>query len=166
MLKTRKYKIVEKCRICSSNHLVSLINFNKVALGNNLLDEKKQALEAEEYPLEVLNCKNCNHFQLKYSVNPEILYTTNYTYLSGIGLAFVRHIHDYVDWIERKTNLSKLSIVVDVGSNDGTCLEVFKDKGYNVCGVDPAYLPANISTLPNFSIILLTVCLLKKLFIV
>ena len=65
--------------------------------------------------------------------------------MSGVGLAFVQHINDYVDWIEKKTNISKSSIIVDVGSNDGTCLKVFKDKGYNVCGVDPAKLPANIA---------------------
>ena len=102
MLNSKKYKIVKKCRLCSSNNLVNFINFTSIALGNNLLNTKKEALEAEEYPLEVLKCKNCNHFQLKHSVLPKILYTTNYTYLSGVGLAFVQHINDYVDWIEKR----------------------------------------------------------------
>ena len=139
------YKNIQKCRLCNSVSLNSFINFDNVALGNNLQSNFKKAKMAEEYPLEVLNCQSCNHFQLSCSVRPEILYATNYTYLSGIGKSFVKHLKNYVKWIENKVNLSRPAVVVDVGSNDGSCLSIFKKNGHKVCGVDPARLPAKLA---------------------
>ena len=52
MLNSKKYKIVKKCRLCSSNNLVNFIDFTSIALGNNLLNTKKEA-EAEEYPRSI-----------------------------------------------------------------------------------------------------------------
>ena len=145
MLNNKYFKLTNECRLCKSKNLMSFVDFGSVALGNNLQDSKENALNANEYPLEIFRCLNCNHFQLSGKVDPEDLYATNYTYLSGIGSSFVTHIKKYVSWIEGKTNLLKNSVVVEIGSNDGSCLEVFKKKGYKVCGVDPASLAAKIA---------------------
>jgi SAM-dependent methyltransferase len=149
MQSNENFRTISECRLCSSKKLSSFINFGSIALGNNLQSTKKGAFNVDEYPLEVLNCEACNHFQLSAAVKPDILYATNYTYLSGIGSSFVKHIKTYVDWIEEKTNISKSSVVVDIGSNDGTCLDVFKKKGYDVCGVDPADIAVKISREKN-----------------
>ena len=69
-----------------------------------------------------MNCKSCNHFQLNISVSPNLLYATNYTYLSGIGVSFVNHIKDYVKWIIKTCELNQPAVIIDIGSNDGTCL--------------------------------------------
>ena len=68
-----KFRIIKECRLCSSKKLSSLINFDSIALGNNLQNSQKKAMDADEYPLEVLNCSVCNHFQLSAADNPESL---------------------------------------------------------------------------------------------
>ena len=111
---------------------------------------------AEAYPLVLEQCQKCHHFQLNSSVKPDILYATNYTYLSGIGLSFRNHIIEYVEWVKKRTNIHKDSFVFEIGSNDGTCLKEFKSLGLKVCGVDPAKKPSlianknNIHTINNF----------------
>ena len=60
---------------------------------------------------------------MSFSVSPKILYATNYTYLSNIGVSFVNHIKEFVNWIEDKCKLSKEHFVFEIGSNDGTCLK-------------------------------------------
>jgi len=143
----KKYKKIHKCRLCKKKNLKSFVNFGAVPLGNDLLKTFNKAVKAKTYPLKVLKCLNCNHFQLSHSVSPKILYQTNYTYLSGVSDTFKLHFKKYVDWINRYTKLYNLkkAKVLDIGSNDGTCLVYFKKKGCRVLGVDPAFLPAKIA---------------------
>ena len=94
-------------------------------------------------------CQSCHHFQLNCSVNPKILYATNYTYLSGIGASFREHISEYVQWVSKKSKIKKNDFVFEIGSNDGTCLKEFKSVGFKVCGVDPAKKPSSIANKNN-----------------
>ena len=57
----------------------------------------------------------------------------------------VIHLKKYAKYITKKINLKKKSIVLDIGSNDGTCLMNFKKKGMNVLGIDPAKKPCQIA---------------------
>ena len=133
------------CRLCNSKNIQKFIDFGSTPLGNNLKEKKEISHNVESYDLKVMRCNDCQHFQLSISILPELLYATNYTYLSGIGPSFVKHIKKYVTWVLDKTCLKTPGVIVDIGSNDGTCLKFFKQKGYFVCGVDPAQKPSEIA---------------------
>ncbi len=141
----KNFSEITSCRLCKSNALEVFIDFLDVPLGNNLQETKELSKKVESFELKVMRCSDCNHFQLSVSVLPELLYATNYTYLSGIGLSFVNHIKDYVKWIVEKYNIVGSDVVIDIGSNDGTCLKYFKERGFNVCGIDPAQKPSEIA---------------------
>ena len=72
---------INQCRLCNSRSLKSFFNFGNVALGNDLQPSADMARRSKAYPLNIMRCSNCNHFQLSVSVNPDILYANNYTYL-------------------------------------------------------------------------------------
>ena len=138
-------RALKECRLCGTSDLGCFIDFGQVSLGNNLQLSAQQAKEVDAYRLDVIRCHECGHFQLGHAVAPEILYATNYTYLSGIGSSFVKHIAAYAQWIDEQCDLPMHAVVVDVGSNDGTCLKAFQSRGHTVCGVDPASLAAGIA---------------------
>ena len=92
-----------------------------------------------------MQCSACNHFQLSISINPRILYAKNYTYLTGVTKTFKRHFYDYSNMLIKKCKLKKGSLVLDIGSNDGTCLSYFKKNGMKVIGIDPAKKPSKIA---------------------
>jgi len=138
-------RALKECRLCGSSHLTGFIDFGSVPLGNNLQTTSQQAKEVGAYKLNVVRCHQCSHFQLGHAVAPDLLYATNYTYLSGIGSSFVKHISAYAQWISERCDLPLKALVVDIGSNDGTCLKAFHNRGYTVCGVDPASLAAGIA---------------------
>lgn len=138
-------RAITSCRLCGAGQLQRYVDFGDVALGNNLQETREAALAAATYPLELNRCSTCGHFQLGHAVAPELLYATNYTYLSGIGPSFVKHFGEYATWAAEKTGVGTGSLVVDVGSNDGTCLKAFQALGATVCGVDPASLAARIA---------------------
>jgi 2-polyprenyl-3-methyl-5-hydroxy-6-metoxy-1,4-benzoquinol methylase len=131
--------------LCGHSERSQYIDFGQVPLGNNLQETAEAARAAHAYPLVLERCGACGHFQLGHAVAPELLYATNYTYLSGIGPSFVRHFAEYAAWADNHELLQPGALVVDIGSNDGTCLKAFQDRGYRVCGVDPASLPATIA---------------------
>ena len=102
------------CRLCKSFYLKKVVDFFDVPLGNNLQETKELSDNVESFNLKIMRCSDCGHFQLSVSVSPELLYATNYTYLSGIGLTFVNHIKDYVKWIISNYNIKTPDVVVDI----------------------------------------------------
>jgi len=145
LTKLNNYKILRSCRLCNSKKIREVFNFSPMPIGNDLKNSKKLSIGAIRFPLKLMNCKNCNHFQLSISINPKILFARNYTYLTGISDTFKYHFKTYADWIIKKCNLKNSALVIDIGSNDGTCLNYFKKKKMKVLGIDPAKLPSSIA---------------------
>ena len=143
MLNNYKSKKLNLCRICKGKNLINILDFGNTPLGNDLQRNKRKKVLT--FKLSLNRCKNCKHFQLSHSVNPKLLYAKNYTYLSGISDSFLKHFQDYSKWIINKIKLKKNDLVVDVGSNDGSCLSFFKRNGCRVIGVDPASEPVKIA---------------------
>ena len=132
------YYFRNTCRMCGSDQLVQTVSLTPTPPGNDLLTESELDKKESKYPLDLFFCSNCHHIQLGHPVNPEILYQKNYTYVSATSAQFVRHLRDYAtDMIER-FELEPGMLVADIGSNDGTCLGFFQEKGMKVVGVDPA----------------------------
>ena len=154
--KLNNYKKVNYCRLCNSKKVKLIHNFGLIPLGNNLQRNILKSLKCKKYPLTLMNCQECNHFQLSISVNPKILYAKNYTYLTGVTKAFRKHFFDYTKWVIKKCGLKKNSSILEIGSNDGTCLNFFKKNNMKVLGIDPANKPCaiannkGIKTLNNF----------------
>jgi SAM-dependent methyltransferase len=150
------YKKINYCRLCNSKKIKLIHNFGLIPLGNNLQGSILKSLKCQKYPLALKNCQECNHFQLSISVDPQILYAKNYTYLTGVTKAFRKHFFDYSKWVIKKCGLKKNSSILEIGSNDGTCLNFFKKNNMKVLGIDPANKPCaiandkGIKTLNNF----------------
>lgn len=145
MEKNKPFLPIKECRLCNSNNLEDFLNLGEIPLGNNLQTDINKAISCSAYPLKIKRCNNCDHFQLSVSVDPELLYAKNYTYLSSIGASFVSHLEEYANWACKRFSLKENTLVIDIGSNDGTCLKFFKDKRCNVLGVDPASVPSEIA---------------------
>ena len=143
------------CRLCGSEDLKSALRLNSTPPANEFV--KKNELEKVQnlYPLELFLCQSCSHVQLLDIVDPRILFS-NYVYVSGTSSVFRKHFHDYYHWVNKFVMINNDSLVIDIGSNDGTLLKIFKDNGVKVLGIDPALEIAKkasesgIKTLPFF----------------
>ena len=89
------------------------------------------------YPLDLYFCEDCTHAQLLDVVDPSVLYR-NYVYVSGTSEVFVKHFRKYAEYVTTSFGIKTGSLVVEIGSNDGTLLQSFKDIGMQVLGIDPA----------------------------
>ena len=126
------------CRVCESTNIKQALKLTPTPPGNNFLSEQNLNSLEILFPLELDFCSDCYHIQLGHVVEPEFLFQNDYSYVSSTSGIFVEHLKDYADSITKRINLNKNSFVIDIGSNDGTCLSFFKEKGMVVLGVDPA----------------------------
>ena len=142
--------------MCRSENLEKILELEASPPGNNFIKENSHLQNEQRFPLELYFCTHCSHIQLGHIVDPEYLFQNNYSYVSSTSKVFVEHLHQYSDYVSAMLDLDRDSFVIDIGSNDGTCLQGFQNKGINVLGVDPATEVANIAnsngieTIPDF----------------
>jgi SAM-dependent methyltransferase len=128
-------RVVEniKCLACDSDNIHIALDLGLQPLANNY----KESVESTEdrYPLAVKLCYSCKHLQLSHSVDPAIIYK-NYLYATGTN----QTIQDYCKWFANfiQEYIGVTGKVLDIGCNDGTQLNYFKDLGFDTYGIDPA----------------------------
>lgn len=145
MMSDKGYFKKNICRICQSQDLQKVVELTPTPPGNNFVFENDLDKLEQTFPLDLYFCKNCFHIQLGHVVDPQYLFQNDYSYVSSTSSVFVKHLSDYADYAVESLGLKKSSLVIDIGSNDGTCLKHFKKLGMNVLGVDPATSIAEIA---------------------
>ena len=114
-----------------------------VNMGKSPISEKyvkKEDLEniIPKVSLNLYFCKNCSHVQLIDVVNPDFLWA-DFTFKTARDIKLINHFKDYVERVINVQQINDKDLILDIGSNDGTLLQCFKDKGFqNILGVDPA----------------------------
>lgn len=143
------------CRLCGGKSLENVFSLTPTPPANAFVGAEALHRVQDAFPLDLHFCRGCAHLQLLDVVDPEILFE-NYVYVSGTSPVFVDHFKSYAASVVAATTPAAQSLVVDIGSNDGTLLRFFKQAGLRVLGVDPAKKIAaaatasGIETLPLF----------------
>ena len=144
-MQSNSFYLRDTCRMCDSLNLSKAMVLTPTPPGNDFLLKEELGRQEHLYPLELYFCEDCFHIQLGHVVDPKILYQKNYTYVSATSAHFVKHLASYADDMIKRFKLKGNSMIVDIGSNDGTCLSFFKSNGMKVLGIDPATEVAQIA---------------------
>jgi hypothetical protein len=113
---------------------VDVINLGKQSLTGVFPKNVKD--KVTRGPLIVALCKNCSLLQLRHSYNTEELYGLNYGYRSSLNSSMVNHLRNKAITLVKNYKITKKDFIIDIGSNDGTFLNFFKNYK-NLIGVDP-----------------------------
>lgn len=81
--------------------------------------------------------KTCGHVQQLDVIDPDCLWDS-YTYISGEAKGMPEHFQAVSLKILDRVEPEADSLVVDIGSNDGSLLKYFQAAGHRVLGIDPA----------------------------
>lgn len=125
------------CRLCGGRDLDLVLKLAPTPPANAFVSPKDAKKAQRAFPLDVHFCRSCGHVQLLDVVDPSLLFE-DYVYVSGTSPVFVEHFERYAHDVIVRYIPPSGSLVVDVGSNDGTLLSFFRKKGFKVLGVDPA----------------------------
>lgn len=160
----KDYEIIKNCLLCNSDNLKGILDLGETPLANEFVSDPNQ--EQDTFPLNLIQCQDCNHVQIDCIVSEDRLYK-NYYYVTGTSPVNVEHFSKYAQeimwtfyelikcsdgnlWVnDQSIKVAKNSVVIEIGSNDGTFLKCFKDRGFDVIGIDPAENIAKIAKEQN-----------------
>lgn len=125
-----------KCVLCKSEKLFEFLDLGHHPHSDQFRDNDQEP--EMHYPLKLVQCEDCELVQLSYIVNREEMFTKDYLYESSITKTALAHWEEFTDSVVAKTGVSS-GLIVDIGGNDGTLLERFKNRGFDTLNVDPAY---------------------------
>ena len=137
---------INSCQICGNKKLNLVLNLGSSGLCDTLLTVNDLKFKKEKnYPLVLYRCSICHLLQLNYIVNNKKVFHLKYPYKSGITERLKKLLFETGKYIKNNFNFSKNSLIIDIGSNDGTLLEGFKKYKYKVLGIEPT----NIAKVAN-----------------
>ena len=126
------------CALCAGPSLTEVMSLAPTPPANEMVDEAGRGKPQPAIPLTLILCEHCGHLQLAEIVDPQRLFG-HYVYVSGTSPVFVSHFARYAAEVIARFGLNADSLVVEVGSNDGTLLKQFQAQGVSkVLGIDPA----------------------------
>jgi len=134
------YKKINKCRISDDKNLISVAKFPSMGLTGTFPKSRNEKILRT--PFEVMFSKKSKLLQLKHNYNPSILYGKNYGYRSGLNPTMIKHLKLKQNFLTKKFNISSSDLILDIGSNDGTFLNFFKNSQRSY-GIDPSIIKLN-----------------------
>jgi hypothetical protein len=125
---------LDSCHICQGRNLYKFLSLGPTPLANSYLVKDQLSLHETYYPLDVYFCGDCGLVQIGEIVPPEILFK-DYVYMTGTSQPMKTHFASLTKQVIKKLKPTAGSLVVDIGSNDGTLLQSFKNYDVNCLGI-------------------------------
>ena len=117
-----KIKPIKNCRSCNSKDLTPIISLGNQYISNFVKSKEEQG---SKIPLNLVLCQECKLLQLEHNAPSELMWNEQYWYKSGISTTIIDDLKDIVSKAEELMGLREGSIVIDIGCNDGTLLDMY-----------------------------------------
>jgi hypothetical protein len=149
-------KQIKNCRICNSSFLENTLDIGIQTLTGVFPKTKDQKITSG--PLRLVRCVDpdgCGLLQLEHTFSLPEMYGDNYGYRSGLNASMYNHLKNKVSKILDFYKPEDLSVILDIGSNDGTTLSFYPDSFIKI-GIDPTaskfkqYYNKNDIVVPDF----------------
>jgi len=125
------------CRLCESENVELVVDLAPIPLAEKYVTANELATPEQLYPIDLYMCRDCGHVQILDVIDPALLWN-DYTYHSGQTRGIVEHFERIAERVVNRFTPPAGSLVVDIGSNDGSLLRPFQQRGFGVLGIDPA----------------------------
>ena len=131
------------CKI-TKEKLLPIMSFGKMPIANGFIEEKNFSKEFY-FNMEIGFSENLSLLQLMDHPKPEMMFNENYPFFTSSSSFMINHFQDYSKWImdNYPNNNKKL---IEIGSNDGTFLQNFKNKNFETIGFEPSSNVSEIAT--------------------
>lgn len=142
-----------KCRHCSAELELSLIDLGSSPPSNAYLTEATLKAPEKWFPLKVLVCTNCWLVQTEDYAGAEELFDAEYAYFSSFSDSWLRHAEEYVEKVVTRFGLDSNAHVVEVAANDGYLLQYVKARHIPCLGIEPTKSTADAARAKGIEIV-------------
>ncbi len=142
-----------KCRHCSAELRLPLIDLGSAPPSNAYLTESNLSIPEKWFPLRVLVCEACWLAQSDDFAEREELFSPDYAYFSSFSSDWLAHAKNYVEIMAKNFDLNHTSHVVEIAANDGYLLQYVKACGIPCTGVEPTASTATAARAKGIPII-------------
>lgn len=124
------------CEVCGSKQLIKVLDLGDHPLCDELIEigeKRKNVL----YPIKIKLCQNCKTALQEFNVDKKLLFPDNYHYRSKNTKDVVNGMKKLVQVILKNYGSIQNKKILDIGCNDGSLLDFFKEYGAITFGVEP-----------------------------
>jgi len=123
------------CKI-TKKKIKPFMSFGKMPIANGFL-EKKDFNKEFFFDMEVGFSEDLSLFQLRDHPSPEQMFNNKYPFFTGSSEYMKIHFSRFAKFI-KENYLNDNSKIIEIGSNDGTFLENFKNSNLEFVGFEPS----------------------------
>ncbi|EKS08124.1 class I SAM-dependent methyltransferase [Leptospira santarosai] len=127
---------INSCEVCSNDKLVNVLDLGFHPMCDDLIalgEDRK----CKEYPIEILFCRTCLTAHQKFQVPKRDLFPTTYHYRSRFTMDVLKGMSGLVESCQNKFGSLSGKKIVDIGCNDGSLLDFFREQGAITIGIEP-----------------------------
>lgn len=124
----------QHCRACGSRDIKTILDLCSMPPGDKYAESPNQ-IPHFLIPSNIDICNQCNHVQMSGSADPDYIYGN---YLSRPASTNPKLKELYLNYCKEVAQLCDGGSVIEVGSNDGLFLDLFKQIGVKAIGIEPA----------------------------
>lgn len=128
--------------MCGGNEIKLVVGLTPTPIGGSFVPSEMLSGTDQTFPLDLYQCRSCGYVCLMDVVNPELLFSPS-NQITSMSLGVVEDLSQLATALLERQRPPQGSLIVDIGSNDGTLLRFFQEQGMRVLGVEPASFAAN-----------------------
>ena len=138
-----KVNEIHSCEVCGNEKLIPVLNIGLHPMCDDLVPVGDKRI-CNEYPIEILFCKNCITAHQRFQVPKQDLFPKSYHYRSRFTADVLNGMAGLVDSCEESFGSLVGKKILDIGCNDGSLLDFFRKKEAITFGIEPtnAFLDA------------------------
>lgn len=124
------------CQVCATPLPVPVLDLGLQPMCDDLvrIGDPRRCVE---YPIQISLCPKCLTAHQAFNIKKEVLFPADYHYRPRFTQDVLDGMKQLVTQCESEFGPVQGKIVCDIGCNDGSLLNFFKERGATTCGIEP-----------------------------